>query len=69
MTINCAFSDPVVFSDSDTEFQTMTCEGGQSIYSGFTSGEIVNSLFLFWIFVIVFFGAIILWLRGIKIKQ
>jgi len=60
-------------TNQNYQFRTWTCDDGGNgsapLYNGFTSGEIVNSVFLFWIFTLLLFGGIILWIRGVKIKQ
>ena len=60
-------------TNQNFQYQEWTCDdagtGAPALYNGFTSGEIVNSVFLFWIFSLLLFGGIILWIRGVKIKQ
>lgn len=61
-------------TNQNFQYQEWACDNGDSggapaLYNGFTSGEIVNSVFLFWIFSLLLFGGIVLWIRGIKIKQ
>jgi hypothetical protein len=72
--MNCDFSEPVDLNPGigDYQFSKMICSGGLNdlpTYNGFTSGEMVNSIFLFWIFSILLFSGIYIFLRGIKIKQ
>jgi len=50
-------------------YNLQTSSSTLSIYNGFTSGEIVNSLFLFLIFLTLIFGFVIFKFLGFKIHK
>lgn len=63
-----ASSTPFAFASStcNIEYSTSTA---QSVYFGFTYGELVISVFAFLIFVVVAYTALFNWVVGIKIKK
>ena len=77
-TCNQSFFNPTTIGMSpngSTQFasSTINCQtvyaGDASTTMGFTYGEMVNSIFLFAIFMLVANIALVLWIRGVKVKQ
>lgn len=83
-TTTCEYSNPVgvdrdgnlipVFGTNNFQFKNSLCttinsnSTSSAIYNGFTAGEIVISLFLFWIFCFLIFSFIVKFIGFFKTK-
>jgi hypothetical protein len=82
--ITCSFSNPINLGVDSWAFASSTCDGIletsssvslsvsssslPSVANGFTHGEIVDSVFLFLIFITLIYRFVFEWIHGIRVR-